>query len=275
MFCNKSILCLILLISNCHSIEDNEPMVISKNAIITSNLNTEQYINNMYCNFIFNSMDNSNCHFSIYNGIETNAINGCNIIVGNKNNDTNFALQNYAKLYIPNNTKLNICNNSALRIQKDGILINEGEICVKKAASLITIPIDVSVHSNDFIINNGVRTLKHGIDNTNGIIAFTNKSKAYWKENHEEFPITIYNGTVDFSHCLTRNKDLNIKLEGVTVKLFNCDANEADNYIDNISEFSNVHIGNNCRLLDINNTQHNINIIQNSFADDSNDFIWG
>lgn len=274
--CNKIMLCLLLLIGNSYSTGNNRPININDNITINSNINNEQYDKhyiNYLCRLYFSLLDenNSHCHLITEKG-RTNVIYKNEIVIGNNNDDTSFNQQNYAKLYVQSNTKLNLMKCSKLQVQKDGILVNEGEIYLNEKSELISMPIDMSENSNDFTIENGIRTLKHGIDNTNGTIIFKNGSRTYWKENDSELPITIYNGTVDFSHCLRRHNKLNMKLEGVKIKLFNCDEKSACNYFNNISNFNNVHIGNNCELIGITNPE-NVRKIKELFAEDSNDFV--
>ena len=171
MFCNKYILCLLSLVNSCYSVE-NSMHVISDDITINSNQNNEQYNNNNNNIYLSNHYHNLN----IKQGT-TEVVSEVNIVVGNNNDDTNFELQNYAKLYIPDNAKLKLYKDSKIQVQKDGILVNEGETLLREKATLTSIQIDTSENSSDFIIKKSNRILKHGIDNTNGTITFENGSK--------------------------------------------------------------------------------------------------
>ena len=65
-------------------------------------------------------------------------------LIGEKNNDNNFSLQHYAKLCIQNKARLTVNDGGILKIQKDGKLINNGELVLNDGSSLISPLIDMS-----------------------------------------------------------------------------------------------------------------------------------
>ena len=75
-------------------------------------------------------------HLKLYNS--ENNINDGLLLIGEKNNDTNFKLKDYAQLDIQEKTKLTVGSGSTLRIQKDGRLTNNSILVLEDDATLIS-----------------------------------------------------------------------------------------------------------------------------------------
>ena len=179
------------------------------------------------------------------------------MLIGEKNNDNNFKLQHYAKLDIQENAELTVFENCKLKIQIDGKLNNRGKLILQPGAELISPLIDME---KDFKkTRKGKKILKHGIDNEGGIITVDKTSKIYWEEIENSSikkAATIHKGTIDFSNLFTgeqveySSKDnFIVKLEGVTIKLFDAKNNNvSDDVLKKIETFKNTELGNGCVL---------------------------
>lgn len=133
----------------------------------------------------------------------TLVIKDCEILVGEKDNNDGFVLQNYANLKVSENTKLIMDTNSLLRVQRDGKSINRGEIILKNGLALVAPSIDLS----SSVSLKHEQILGYGIDNTNGIIRLKKGSNVHWQENNgsnsERKPLAMYGGKLDLSEYLT------------------------------------------------------------------------
>ncbi len=189
--------------------------------------------------------------------------NNITLVVGEKNDDTLYTPNQYAKLLIDNNVNLLLRNGSTLKVQQDGLLCNRGNIILNNDSSLILSP-------STALCNNGF--IKSGLDNQDGTIVVNSGSNIYWENNGDRTYTTIHNGTIDFSNCLSENhanadNNLKIKLKNVKVKLNDYNINFV-----NTDVLKNVCIEENCELI-CNSVNPNINKIKNLFNNNSEDFV--
>ena len=192
------VLCLALFCNNIvNSMEDLSISSIPPNFTISewsvSNLSDMGNIFHITLNSANNKNDLGNKLSVKHN---TLVIKDCEILVGEKDNDDDFVLQNYATLKIGENTKLIMDENSLLRVQRDGKLINRGEIILNNGSELVTSFIDSSSSAN----SKHEQMLRYGIDNTNGIIRVKKGSKLHWQKRNDsgddKKSLSIYGGTL-------------------------------------------------------------------------------
>lgn len=195
------VLCLALFCNNIvNSMEDLSISSIPPNFTISewsvSNLSDMGNIFHITLNSANNKNDLGNKLSVKHN---TLVIKDCEILVGEKDNDDDFVLQNYATLKIGENTKLIMDTNSLLRVQRDGKLINRGEIILKNGAELVAPSINLSSSVN----SRHEQILRYGIDNTHGVVRVKQGSKVHLQNldnsSGEKKTIAIYGGTFDLS----------------------------------------------------------------------------